>query len=374
MRVLVITQKWNYLNPTLPLLTRELANRPEVVVTGWGYGDRFTRMADLTRKYGSFDVAIVDPWVLTKGGEEFYANCRPADLLEAGIPLILNLVMQDIHNLSAEFFRTVVDKCQFVLSTVASPQFWKACFDFERESWLKPSFTTTSPELINDRFLLIPHAVGEHEFASVERRRPWDVGVEGVRYHFRSKAIDVLSRSADLRCKLKTGRLHRVAARLATDYYSGRYLGTVLLAQWLFRRSLRRSLCGITCEGSIGYPIRKFFEIPAAGAVLIARPFEQPEALGFRHRDTAILVDDADLYRLGEIVLWLKSDSVESRALATRGQEMVREFHTVSRRVDQILEIAAAIATGKMTGMSWHHARPKLDLSHGPNEARFGES
>ena len=68
--------------------------------------------------------------------------------------------------------------------------------------------------------------------------------------------------------------------------------------------------------------------------------------------------------RLDEIVLWLKSNFVERLALAIRGQELVRVFHTVSRRVDQILETAAAIAAGKLTGMSWQDARPKLDLRH----------
>ena len=374
-RTLIVTQKLDYLNPTWGLLAKELSQRANVCVIGWGYGRNYSDYRAVTGALGHFDVAIVDPWVVGPS-RPYLEESRPVGILDAGIPAVINLMAQDLHTFSENFFRGYIDRCSFAISTVGSPQFWKRSFMelYPREPWLKPGYVTENPQAIDERFLLFPHAVGEREFHAVGGQRPIDVSIPGTTYWFRSRAAEALENAAGLNVKCQATLIERGAARLAVNSRQARRLGAIPIAQFLFRRTLQRSLASVTCDGSIGYPIRKFFEIPAAGSVLIARPFEQPEALGFRHRDTAILVSEADLQRLDEIVLWLKSDSVESRALAARGQEMVREFHTVSRRADQILETAAAIAAGKLTGMSWHAARPRLDLRQGQNEPHFGES
>lgn len=367
-RTLVVTQRLNYINPTWGLLVEELAKRASVTVIGWGYGKNYSDYRAVTRELGHFDVAIVDPWVVGPS-RPYLEESRPVGILEAGLPTIINLMVQDLHTLGEDFFRDYVDRCSFVISIVGSPQFWKRSFaeSYPREHWLKPGYVTETPEVIDERFLLFPHAVGEHEFHAVASQRPIDVSIPGTTYWFRSQAAEIIKHAAGLKVKSQATRIERAAARLAVNSRAARHLGAIPTAQFLFRRTLRRSLSSVTCDGSIGYPIRKFFEIPAAGSILIARPFEQPEALGFRHRDTAILVDDADLHRLADIVRWLKSDSIESRALATRGQDMVRSFHTVSRRVDQILQAAAAAAAGKLAGMRWQDANPILDLSEGRN-------
>jgi len=368
-RTLIVTQRLPYLNPTWGLLVDELAKRTNVTVIGWGHGKPYGDYRAVTSALGHFDVAIVDPWVVGPSSP-YLDESRPMGILDAGIPLIMNLMGQDVHSFSEEFVRGYIDRCSFAISVVGSPQFWKRSFAeaFPREAWLKPTYITENPEVIDERFLLFPHAIGAHEFYSVEGRRPIDVSIPGTTYWFRSRAAEALENAAGLNVKLRATLIERGAARLAVNNRAARKLGAIPIAQFLFRRTLRRSLVSLTCDGSIGYPIRKFFEIPAAGSVVIARPFEQPEALGFRHHDTAILVTDADIHRLDEVVRWLKSDSREGRGLATRGQDMVREFHTVSRRVDQILEAAEAIAGGKLIGMTWSNARPILDLRHRQNE------
>jgi len=368
-RTLIVTQRLPYLNPTWGLLVDELAKRANVSVIGWGYGRAYTDYRAVTGELGHFDVAIVDPWVVGPSAP-YLDESRPLGILEAGIPLIMNLMGQDLHAFSEDFFRGYIDRCSFAISVVGSPQFWNRSFAeaFPREPWLKSTYVTENPGVIDERFLLFPHAIGAHEFYPVEGRRPIDVGIPGTTYWFRSQAAAALENATGLRVKSRATPIERRAAGLAVNNRTARKLGVIPIAQFMFRRTLRRSLASITCDGSIGYPIRKFFEIPAAGSVVIARPFEQPEALGFRHRDTAILVSDGDIHRLSEIVRWLKSDSRESRALATRGQDMVREFHTVSRRADQILEAAEAIAAGKLTCMTWSNARPILDLRHRQNE------
>jgi hypothetical protein len=295
----------------------------------------------------------------------YLEQSRPAGILDAGIPVILNLMAQDLHTFGQDFFRGYVDRCSFSISTVGSPQFWKRSFAdaYPREPWLKAGFVTENAGAIDERFLIFPHALDGGEFCAVDRSRPIDVSIAGTTYWFRSRAAEALEGANGLNVKSRSTLFERGAARFAVSRRPSQRFVAIPVAQFLFRRTLRRSLASVTCDGSIGYPIRKFFEIPAAGSALVARPFEQPEALGFRHRDTAVLVDDTKLDELGDIVRWLKSDATERFAIATRGQDMVREFHTVPRRVDQILEAAATIATGKLKGMHWRDAEPVWSVS-----------
>src|SRR5665213_2340014 len=171
-RTLVVTQRLSYLNPTWGLLVEELAKRPNVTVIGWGYGTHYSDYCSVTNALGSFDIAIVDPWVVGPS-RPYLEESRPVGLIDAGIPVIINLMAQDLHTFSEEFFRGYIDRCSFAISTVGSPQFWKRSFTelYPREPWLKPGYVTENPQAIDERFLLFPHAVGEREFHAVGGQR-----------------------------------------------------------------------------------------------------------------------------------------------------------------------------------------------------------
>ena len=283
--------------PDLGLLVEELAKRANVRVIGWGYGKTYSDYCAVTNALGHFDVAIVDPWVVGPSSP-YLEKSRPVGILEAGIPVIINLMAQDLHAFQRRLFPQL-----YRSMLVCNLDRWQSAVleavvhrSLPARAWLKPGYVTENPEVIDERFLLFPHAVGEHEFHAVASQKPIDVSIPGTTYWFRSRAAEALENAAGLNVKSQATLIERGAARLAVNSRTARSLGAIPIAQCLFRRTLRRSLASVTCDGSIGYPIRKFFEIPAAGSVLIARPFEQPEALGFRHRDTAILVSDADLH------------------------------------------------------------------------------
>ena len=362
-RVLVISQRWKYTNPTTNLFVEEFARRPGVTISGRGYPLKSDRIAVLAREHGSFDVILTDPWALTDGPSKHYKGLRPPDILDYGAPVILNLLQNDPHAFSEAFYRDFIGRASFAVSAVASAQFWLPDFTAAatRESWLDPTtYTTANPAVIDDRFLLLPHCVEDSEFQPLGGRRPIDVSVLGSNYHFRRLVREYVGRVCGIRATMGPDLLQKILGRLSDNSYTGKYLLATPLYRHRFARTLRRSLLSVTCDGSVGYPVRKFFEIPACGAVLAARFFREPEALGFRDGENCFFLDEDHLERIDEILRFLKSDSVEAQRIARAGQEMVREFHSVKRRVDQFLEIAEAVAAGTLKTTRWQDGRQVL--------------
>ena len=43
------------------------------------------------------------------------AHLLALGILDAGIPLIMNMMVQDVHGFSEDFFRGYVDRCSFAI-------------------------------------------------------------------------------------------------------------------------------------------------------------------------------------------------------------------------------------------------------------------
>ena len=238
-------------------------------------------------------------------------------------------------------------------------QFFKSLTenDYWREPWIpRDGLIQNRPELIGERYILFPHAVEESEFVSVANgMRRVDASVLGVGYHTRRQAIEFLERSGRFRYVSRKNLVQRLLGLYA---HKSAFLRRTYQAR--FNRFLDNSLTSITCAGTVGYPIRKFFEIPAHGCVLIAEFFERAEALGFRNLENCFAIDGEKVDGIHEILDFLKSDAVEARRIAGAGQQMVRDCHTIPVRVANLYAIAAAVADGSLKTVIWEDGRMRL--------------
>ena len=367
MRVLVISQNWPWINPTAHILLQALLKFENVYVTGWGFPETFETFRELQAAKGPFDVAIVDQWVLQNGNHKHYAHCSARGILDSGLPLILNCMQTDLHASSKDFFQNYVDKCACVISAGTDSHFWPKDFSakYAAEPWLHPSYVTETPSAIDDRFVLIPHCVSSDEFVSVKYKRPIDISLPGVGYNYRRKARERLSRMAEWKVSVEDPKYQKAIAHFASRYgfYLGENFGLTRLARYLFRRNLSRSKIVLTCGGTVNYPVRKFFEIPASGAVLMGELFTPAKSLGFKHRENCFDLQEAELDELPEKVRWLVSDSNEAMRIAQLGQDMVAEFHTVDTRARQLVELSKHVFNGEFKSMHWQDGRPNFDLN-----------
>jgi hypothetical protein len=148
--------------------------------------------------------------------------------------------------------------------------------------------------------------------------------------------------------------------RLVTDYLL-RY-GGLFERMWRerFVRFVRAAHVAVTCDATIGYPLRKFFEIPAFGAPLAAQFFRDPEALGYFDGETCFHLDPERMDRIAELVRASRAGDPQMRRVAAQGQEMVRSFHTVDVRAVQLAAICAAAADGSLRATRWSEGRMRI--------------
>ena len=372
-KILVLDTNVRYANPTPQSFLAALAQRADVVMGGLGYGIDTSDIRALERAHGRFDAIVGQTWMFGEPGVGQYGAVVPRDLRDHPAPKVLNLLQMDPHAFPEYQYKACVIPADLVLSTVASPQFRIADVALDApEEWFDPqALLVRNPDLIDERWLMVPHCLSEDEFVAVGSiKKKVDVTVLGIKYRFRAKAIEHLHSRRNLSCATLDGAFQRVLYYATTRYSVQR---RVDLTPWFYRR-FQRAIAGsrisITCDASIGYAVRKFFEIPAFGSVLAARFFPEMAALGFQDGANCFALQEDRLERIDEIVGLLKSDSREAVRLARTGQEMVWNCHRATVRAEQFLTALEAVVNGTYGGTRWRdgrqsllrHAQPKASL------------
>jgi hypothetical protein len=365
-RLLLIVTDFYYVNPTYKLFIDNLILKADCVVIGPRSSIPCREIKRIVRNDGPFDCILCEPWCLVEPNT-FPEKYHPADIQECNLPIVVSLIQYDIHNLSKYFIENLSKSSSFIITTAVSSQFYKEVDreTFLREPWLdEAAYTSSSNCEIGDNFLFLPHCISKKEFL-VRRKNSYryDISVLGSKYLFRKEVIRFLQSRSDIRLETGDDLIQKLLARLAhhppfgnKPWKINKPIG-ISIYRKRYIQKIAGSLVSITCDGTIGYAVRKFFEIPAYGAVLAARFFRDAEALGFLDGENCFFLADGDFERIDEILTFLKSDSLRAEQIARAGQEMVREYHTVEKRVDQFLEIAAAVAGGTLKTTCWESGR-----------------
>jgi hypothetical protein len=194
------------------------------------------------------------------------------------------------------------------------------------------------------------HFVGVHEFDfSSTALRPYDVSVAGQLYYSREKTLGLLKRNKKLRVGTTGYRfLFSLLAKIGWSPYSRFLPHTIYRA--LFKQVLSKSKISMTDGAAYDAVIRKFIEIPASGALLLARPCVGFESLGFRDGESAVLLDENCPV---EQVIKLLSDPVKLQSIAAKGQELVWKSHSVHARAQQMEKSLQYILDGRFAGSEW---------------------
>jgi len=111
-------------------------------------------------------------------------------------------------------------------------------------------------------------------------------------------------------------------------------------------------------------PIRKFFEIPSAGAVLVCRPFHGFAEAGFVDGVNCILAEPNELMDVHNSLI---ADPDRAQNIASAGQHLVMDLHSLSARADHLAAIIDAIAEQRFAGSQWvdgsHLLRASIERS-----------
>jgi hypothetical protein len=200
----------------------------------------------------------------------------------------------------------------------------------------------------SERVLTTVHFVAENEFAFRGLAdRPYRVSVPGIAYHMRERARDALM-VAGIRPNRSSAVLFRAAGRAGWPVFNSFLL--LKLYNLLFLRDLIETKFAFTAPGGFGMPVRKFFEIPAAGALLICMPPNGYEALGFRD---GVHYARAEPENLCDVIADMERNPERAQSIARAGFQHVFEHHSLHARVRQLRECFNALCNGTFRGADW---------------------
>ncbi len=200
-----------------------------------------------------------------------------------------------------------------------------------------------------ERVITALHYVVPSEFSytPIHLRRPV-VAVPGVEYHLRKEANVALRRTGIRMASKWYFHLFRVLSRLGVPVYA-HPLGLHIYNQ-CFQRTLKTSRYVYTARGGFGLPIRKFFEIPAAGALMLCSPCTGYEDLGYVNGVHYHSVEPSDLPEL----LQELTKTGAGHDVAGAGRKVTANNHSLQARAQQIGRCLGALTRGTYRGARWH--------------------
>lgn len=212
---------------------------------------------------------------------------------------------------------------------------------------LLDSYVNNNPS----RIINLGHFVSDAEFywGNMSSRK-FDVAVPGSQYDRRLQALSALKRVKQIRIASNRYKyFFKISDRLLLNPYSNFY--AVSLYNLFFQQELSRSKTCICDGGGINYPVRKFFEIPASGALLTCWPALGLDSLGFVNGENCIFIEDTD--GLIRVVNLLLGDQEYLQSMAIEGRTLVMKKHSLSARAEQLRDALFRIECGNYNGSIW---------------------
>jgi len=381
-RLLYVDANASFINPTRNLLPVALMVSADVTCFGPGYvsSDVLARgLSAFIDAKGPFDLAasntlvlfsdMTDPARYAETVKRAYAYDGAADDLHylpvlaqqfaaLEMPRIAILLENDFYNWTSRERDLVESRADFFIGFGEEMSPRLAAMPYVKMERFASSATDIWADFARrhaSRIASLPHFVSDSEFSITPlnaRRNQWSI--MGVQYHARGVARDALRAIAvepvmDTRFRrvlslVRKLRLVRGAKRMVQRFLTQDFGDRIASTRYSY-----------TCGSGLLMPIRQFFAIPAAGAVLVCRPFHGFSALGFEDGVNCIVSEPE---RIADAHQRLAYDPDLAQRVATAGQKLVFERHSLAARARNLAEIVTAIASKTFKGSEWvggHH-------------------
>ena len=383
MRILYIDVNLSHINPTANLFPKMLLNISNDVTF---YGPGFLSneiiengILNFVKNQNPFDIVIYGPTcpMLNKGIEEdIVVYCMnnttgkiPNEaLLKHFKDVNLNFLnletqIQAISTLNYDYYSDpgkvldIIEKNNFFLigPNEQSMSLLENLPDFvKREDHYKRKLGQFSDRWFNyirsnpQRNITALHFVSTEEiFFDPLDNRYYDISVPGVEYFLRRKALKELKKT-NLKISPKTiFNSFKILNFLKLKPYSSRLFMNFYNSS--FQNMLRDSKFVYTARGGFGIPIRKFFEIPASGCVLVCEPCTGFEDLGFLSDKNYIKAKPEEL--IDKLNFWINDMSAQD--VANAGRDLVLLKHSRKARSEQIKKCFTKILSNEFAGSRW---------------------
>lgn len=376
-RCLLLDNNVTYVNPTRRLFVEALKRAFDLTIFGPGYVSTDVLEAGpetFVEREGPFHVVIATEQMLLphyyskehllsgvwryhayRHATEWMTSKAPFDFLRSfdGIRIV-SFLQTDFYSVKPPVIDLVEEADAFVIGAghefLLEPGEELGADGLSESRGLWRSYTTRR----SDRVVSLTHMVDASEVSHAPlATRRYDASAPGAHYELRLLAQESLRRGvADLRLpsEVWARNVLRLRNYLRLD---GRYLGIKFLNAY-FLNILTNSRVVFTSPGRLGFAIRKYFEIPAAGALLACAPCKAFAALGFSDGANAT-VHGAD--ELADLARDVKKRPDDFQGIADAGRKLVEEQHSVAARAKQIHSAVEAMLNRRFRGSEWKNGQ-----------------
>ena len=216
-----------------------------------------------------------------------------------------------------------------------------------------------------ERVITALHFISEAEFSFRGLSgRGTAVSIPGVDYLKRREAVSSLRKNGIKVSGKSTYNLYRTLNKIGIHVYSNHLLLKYFNVS--FFADLINSKYVYTAAEGFGLPIRKYFEIPAAGAVLLATSCNGFDRIGFKNGVNCVQVSPEDLTAA---VQYLEKNPEGAQKLAIAGRQLIFENHSIVARASQVKSCILAILAGQYTGSEWVDGSFRIKVLAAKNES-----
>jgi hypothetical protein len=203
------------------------------------------------------------------------------------------------------------------------------------------------------------HFVGDGEFIfrSLNERRT-TASVPGAEYLLRKRARKLIKRRGIDVASKRLFNAYRVLNKLKLPVYSN-YL-FLRMFNVSYQASLGDTRFVYAARGAFGIPVRKFLEIPAAGAVMICTPPVGFNNMGFENGRHFIFCEPEDL---ADMILTLSKDVESLFPIVRNAQDLVRREHSAKARGYQLRSCLRALLSGTYISSRWIDGKYEVKTS-----------
>ena len=372
-RVLYLDVNFRFIDPTRQTMPLVYAHAADVTFYGPGYVSEAVLergVEAFVGEHGPFDVVVITELPLYHANPSlaqlshyhsgfpasqmrFWGTLRQYFLSYRGIK-VAHLLESDYYNFTEKYIGPMRDSDayflsynhQMIVARADMPRIDEEIFG-SRVNDNFHTFLSAAP----DRFIPLVTSVLDSELWLTpldQRPRCWSV--PGAPYLFRQEARRVLSASGLLgRQSWPTPfQIYSLMGKLGLKPFRRRV--PLQIYNLLFNVDLEQTRFVYTCGSALGYPLRKFFEIPAHGCLLVAVPFFGAADLGFVDGHTMIA---ARPDQLPEVMRQLERDPERAQTIASAGRRMIFERHGAVARGRQLREVLDALVAGTFTRALW---------------------
>jgi len=395
MRILYLDVGGRYLNPTNSFLPAMLRLHHDVALFGPGLCSDAEVMAGLDSfadKHSNFDFVVSTQanWEMDEAACAWYhrfmyprhsnatlmrfASDATAFLKRTKTPRVVSLTNRDVYSITQAQIDEIdaIDghylawargfiKPQADLERFKDEQF------YARRVGKKPfGLWYDFAETQHHRFINIGHFVGLHEFdwRPLDRRSQVAV-VPGVPYVRRGEVKRKLQAAGLTRASRWFNQLIAVADRAGLRPY-GRPL-VQQIYNMRFVNEIADTRYAYTDGSGFEYPIRKFFEIPALGALLLCTPCAGFSDLGFVDGRNAVSTTPETVV---DTIAQLEREPEKAQAIADAGRQLMWDRHSIQARAEQITRCLEAIRAHTFAGSVWRNGEFVVESTANANSRK----